>query len=474
MTRSHLLPWAVVLVALSAVSVPGLSAAGEAAPPAEVVVTVMGESAHSFEEAKEDALRKAVEMGAGKEVFSDTRIADYALMHDTIVSRAAGYVKGFDILEKKETLGAYSVKVQATVALGQIRDDWGAIQVIIQREGRPNLLVVCTEEIMHYLTGQPLPGTGNIAESKLRNRFLRTEKGDKLFDLIDDETLAKKVGRDVSRAMLARDEDRAVAVAQQLNADFLVIVSAKGRARQERIYGVDAWTVDADLRVKITAADTGVLLADENVSQRRPSEDPTTAAGTALDVAAGQVWPKLLKSILLDWSEKQLDGRKIECVGRRIPTDLHDAIVAGLRKSPDVKQVSTADHNEMLSTDWAFTRLKPADLGRAVERASGGLVRIVAYARGRLEYEMGPPLPPPVRPPTDTVAPSDPAGPATPSSIGQGAGGNESGPPQMPAAPSLAELPQWVLPACISAVAVVLAFVAGILVARRRGRGQAT
>jgi len=250
-------------VALSVGSLPEVSRAGEAAPPGDVIVTVTGESAHSFEEAKEDALRKAVEMGAGKEVFSDTRITDYALMHDTIVSRAAGYVRGFDILEKKEAAGVYSLKIRATVAVGQIKDDWGAIQVVIQREGRPNLLVVCTEEIMHYLTGQPLPGTGNIAESRLRNLFLRTEKGDKLFDLIDDETLAKKVGRDVSRAMLARDEDRAVAVAQQLNAHFLVIVTAKGRAHLgQPVYGRQLWTVDADVRIKIVAADNALQVAD--------------------------------------------------------------------------------------------------------------------------------------------------------------------------------------------------------------------
>jgi hypothetical protein len=410
-------------------------------------------------------------------------------MHDTIVSRAAGYVKGFDILEKKETLGAYSVEVRATVALGQIRDDWGAIQVIVQREGRPNILVVCTEEIMHYLTGQPLPGTGNIAESKLRNRFLRTEKGDKLFDLIDDETLAKKAGRDVTRAMLARDEDRAVAVANQLNADFLVIVTANGRARgPEIIRGMSVWTVDATLRVKITAADTALQLADESVSERRSSEDPTTAAGAALDIAAGQVWPQLLKAILLDWGEKQLDGRKMECVGRRIPSDVHDAIVAGLRKNPDVKQVSTGDHNEMLSTDWVFTRLKPVDLGRAIEKASGGLVRIVAYARGRLEYEMAPPPtvpqaggPPSLGPAVKEVPPAaQPAagvsvGPAVPDAVPAGPPMPDTSPGEPAAArglfPPLADLPSWVLPAAISAVAVVVAFVADMLIARRKTSG---
>jgi hypothetical protein len=464
-------------------------------PPADVIVTVTGEPAHSFEEAMDDALRKAVETGAGKDVFSDTRIADFALMHDTIVSRAAGYVRRFDILERKEEAGAYSVKIRATVALGKIKDDWGAIQVIIQREGRPNILVVCTEEIMHYLTGQPLPGTGNIAESRLRNLFLRTEKGDKLFDLIDDETLAKKVGRAVTREMLRRDENMAVAVANQAGADFLVIVTAKGRARQETIYNMVAWIVDADLRVKVTAADTALTVADENVRQRRPSEDPTTAAGDAFEIAAKQVWPRLLKNILFDWGEKQLDGRKIECMGRRIPTDVHDDIVRGLEKTEGVKQVRTQSHDEMLSIDWVFTR-KPRDLARAIVEASGKKVRIVAESPGRREYEMAPvpppvpsppPPPPPVQPPDRPTSPV-PDTPMTtvrppPASLEpqggiaaetQGGQSNDTGPISTlrRVAALLDNPPPWLLPAVISAVAVVGAFVGGILVARRKGRSQ--
>ena len=443
--------------------------------PADVIVTVTGESAHSFEEAKEEALRKAVEMGAGKEVFSDTRIADFALMHDTIVSRAAGYVRAFDILDRKEVQGVYTVRIRATVAVGQIRDDWGAIQIALKQEGRPNFLVVCTEEVMHYLTGQPLPGTGNIAESRLRDHFL--EKG---FDLIDDETLAKKVGREVTRAMLARDEERAVDAANRVNADYLVIVTAKGRARgPERVYGRDMWTVDADLRVKVPATDSALLVADKTAKQQRLSEDPTTAAGDALHLAVDEIWPRLLTGMLKNWGDRLINGREIVCVGRRIPNNVHDAIAGGLERVSSVRNVSTVDHNEVSSTDRVVTHLKPMRLGEEIVRASGGLVRTVGYSRGRLEYEMVP-VPPPqlVQPPP----PPPPPGPVTPPPQGptdqgksppveQGAVGSEGGGSKIPIVSFMSTLPPWALPVAISIVAVVAAFVIGILVARRKGRG---
>jgi hypothetical protein len=468
-----------MLVLAAGLSAPG---AGAEIAPADVIVTVTGGSAHSFEEAREDALRKAVEMGAGKELESLTRIADFALLHDTIVSRANGYVRVLDDLEKKEVQGVYTVRIRAAVARGQVGDDVLAIQIAYKQEGRPNFLVVCTEEVMHYLTGQPLPGTGNIAESRLRDHFL-----EKRFDLIDDETLARKIGREVTRAMLARDEERAVDAANRVNADYLVIVTAKGRARgPERIYGRDMWTVDADLRVKMPATDSALLVADKTAKQQRLSEDPTTAAGDALHLAVDEIWPRLLNGMLKNWGDRLINGHKIECVGRRITKSIHEAIVRNLEKVPGVKSVSTSEIQEVSSTDWVITHLKPMRLGEEIVKASGNLVRIVGYSRGRLEYEMAPvapPLPPP---------PVLPPGPSTAS--GQGPGGSpvtplagSLEPPVVPPvglnngagtisvlqriAALLDNPPAWLLPAVISAVAVVAAFVIGILVARRKGRG---
>jgi len=186
-----------------------------------------------------------------------------------------------------------------------------------------------------------------------------------------------------------------------------------------------------------------------------------------------------------------LYGRKIQCEGRRIPTDVHDAIVTGLEKTNGVKQVSPLDINEILSTDWVVTVLRANALGQAIEKASGGKVRRVGWTRAGLQYEMAPvpppPQPPPVLPPSPltppgevsppfTIVPSTaPSGPSVAPTAGtQGASTDDAS--TISALRRITVLldnpPAWLLPAAISAVAVVGAFVAGILVARRKGRGR--
>src|SRR5688572_12626090 len=68
------------------------SAAPAAAPDEGVVeVEAVGEGT-SKEQATKFALRAALEKGGKNEIFSDTKVENFALMHDTIISRAEGIV----------------------------------------------------------------------------------------------------------------------------------------------------------------------------------------------------------------------------------------------------------------------------------------------------------------------------------------------------------------------------------------------
>jgi hypothetical protein len=423
----------------------------------EVTVTVTGESAHSYEEAKEDALRRAVEMGAGKEIFADTRVADFTLRHDTIVSRAAGYVRSYDVLEKKEVQGVYTVRVQAVVALGKIRDDWGAVHVLIQRKGRPNLLIVCSEEVIWAVTGRPLPGTGNVAEYRLRELF-----GEKGFDLIDDETLNQAIGRQVTRAMLVDDPARAAALGQQLHAGYVVLIKANARAQPPGdVYGLRLAVVDTSLDIKAVAADNAQLLASKSVTASRSSEDPTTAARQGFELGAAEISPELLRRILTKWSEEIDVGTKIECVGTRIPTAIHDRLVEALRATDGVKTVSTVDHNEQLSTDSVVTRLEPKAIGQILAEAGRGRIEVTGYSPGRIEYRMRPGAEGAAVAVAPTGAASDevPLSPAPSSQPPAASGGAE---------PVGGGLPPYWPAVAVSAAAVVAAFLVGLLIARRR------
>jgi len=366
------------LAVLSLVAFNAQATAAEAKPP-EVVVTVTGESAHSFEEAKEDALRKAVEMGAGTEVFSDTRVADFQLMHDTIVCRAEGYVRSYDIPEKKEADGVYKVKMRAVVAVGRIKDDWGALQILLVRKGRPNILILVSE------TGTRLSRAGNAAEYKLRELL-----GERGIDIVDDEALAAVANRDAVHAMIEGDEKKAAAVATQLHAGWLVLGRASVRSGEPKtVYGVDLVPAVVDLFVKVVAADNAQQIASKSASCKANSrDDAASAAKRALEGAAEQVEQEVFKRIVLAWSRDLDVGTKFEVVGTRIPTEVLNVIVERLRMMEGVKMVTIIDTNPQLSTLSVVTRLEPMELGRAIVSASGERVEITGQSPGRIGFKM--------------------------------------------------------------------------------------
>src|SRR5690242_15046440 len=82
-----------------------------------VTVEASGEAAifnndvvQAREKALEDALRNAVEKAVGTVISSESQTRDFELVEDRVYSQARGYVKKYDIVEKKEADGTVTVK----------------------------------------------------------------------------------------------------------------------------------------------------------------------------------------------------------------------------------------------------------------------------------------------------------------------------------------------------------------------------
>ncbi|MFP2923687.1 flagellar assembly protein T N-terminal domain-containing protein [Pyxidicoccus sp. 3LG] len=139
---------------LTALSLLLASVAFAAAPPPETVVKeVTGEAAivdgnrdRAFGEAKDAALREAVEQVAGVLVSSDTLTANNQLVSDRIFTRSAGYVRKHEVLERKEEGGVAKVKVRAEVGTAQLDKDLQAVQALIRRMSNSRLLIVLQEQ----------------------------------------------------------------------------------------------------------------------------------------------------------------------------------------------------------------------------------------------------------------------------------------------------------------------------------------
>ncbi|MFP4056737.1 MAG: hypothetical protein ACLF0G_07700 [Candidatus Brocadiia bacterium] len=362
------MPCLVVLLA-------GLAWGAEQGDAAETVV-VTGESPHSFQEAQEDALRVAVERVAGRLVHASSRVHDFRLVHHTIVSRAAGYVRRFQVLERREQQGLFQVQVRAEVARGQIDADWAAVRTLIARKGRPAVLIVVEEQ------AAGVPQTDQVAEHTLREVFDRAG-----VDVVDDEALDALDDRDRLRAELAGDARRAAAVAARLRAAYLVAGRARVRGgAPETIYGVESTPIEAGANLKVVEAATGRQLASKTATVARSAIDPLTGARLAVAGAARQAGTQALRRTLEHWARDLDLGAPLTLVGTGVDTDVLDALLGRLRGLEGVESARVVDHNDQWTVVRVATRLGAASLSREIPRLSGGRLAVTGYSRGRVEF----------------------------------------------------------------------------------------
>jgi hypothetical protein len=136
------LSWVLATVAVAADAQPEFitkEVTGEAA-------IVGGNVDKAFQDAKNAALREAVEQVAGVMVSSDTLTSNSQLISDRIFTNSAGYIRKHEVLARKEERGVMKVTVRAEVGTAQLDKDLQAVQALVRRLGSSRLLIVIQEQ----------------------------------------------------------------------------------------------------------------------------------------------------------------------------------------------------------------------------------------------------------------------------------------------------------------------------------------
>jgi hypothetical protein len=152
------LSWVLAAVAVAGGKQPEFitqEATGEAA-------IVEGNRDKALEDAKNAALREAVEQVAGVIVSSDTLTSNSQLISDRILTNSSGYVRKYEVLEKKEDRGVMKVTVRAEVGTAQLDKDLQAVQALIRRLGSSRLLIVLQEQSIG--TDKVIVSSGHMAQ----------------------------------------------------------------------------------------------------------------------------------------------------------------------------------------------------------------------------------------------------------------------------------------------------------------------
>lgn len=98
--------------------------------------------------ARQRALRQAVEEGVGVLITSTTKVREYAVVEDRILSATKGYVRSYEILEEEvDDLGGFRVTIEAVVDLGELQDDLAALELAAFGAGLPRVLCIAEETL---------------------------------------------------------------------------------------------------------------------------------------------------------------------------------------------------------------------------------------------------------------------------------------------------------------------------------------
>ena len=106
-------------------------------------------------EAIQDALRNAVEQGAGVKIFSESLVREFVLWKDILISTSFGLVTSYEILETSHQPDAlnWKARIQAHVS-GDIDSKWAHIKVVLQQKGYPVVKFMIKETteqgVSHY------------------------------------------------------------------------------------------------------------------------------------------------------------------------------------------------------------------------------------------------------------------------------------------------------------------------------------
>jgi hypothetical protein len=326
--RKYLLLLAVILLAG-----PALAANGNTK---RVTVTASG---MSRKEAVNNALRKAVEEAAGSFIYSRSQAEDFALVRDTVLSRAAGFVQEHRVVSASEMPdGTWEVRVNATVSVQGIEDTWGAVTSLLDQVGRPKVMVTIRETI----DGRPTDQQTLLTE--IQDRLLKSG-----FQLVVAEQIDELKRRQMEQAVIEDNPVKLQALARQFGAQlFITGTAAATRGEVKNVGGIRLVAYQAQGNVKTYRSDTAQLLASTSGRASRGVDRVwRTAADKALQLQAQHLAPRVTEDILRFWQDAVTGRGEVQLEVEGVSFRNYVKLKKDLQKLPHVKDITTRYNKPM-------------------------------------------------------------------------------------------------------------------------------
>jgi hypothetical protein len=377
---------AAALVA-AALSVPALAHAQEAITVTGVAAIVNDDIGLARDKAIDDAKRKAVEQVAGSRVKAESVTVNFQLVQDTIVSKASGYVKSFEIKTEYKDGGAYHVKIAALVDADKIAE--GVSQLF---SVKPRVIVMIAEQNV---------GAGNYAywwgrkgftsEMDIMQSTLIGAWQPRGFKFIDPGMLRGKLK--LKKGMKAEmDNGSALTLSKGADAEIAIVGKVAVTDAGPVMEGVKMRSFHAVGSLRVLNVDTGEIIAVIDDTGVAPHIDGNQGGRLAIKALAEKIGPALEKSILGKWTAEAASAREVELV---ITGALNGGQVTQVRKflGTEVRGVEKIDvrrRKKGLVGLVVHLKGEAMDLGNALEAKAfeGFKLEVGDISKDRVQMEV--------------------------------------------------------------------------------------
>ena len=270
-----------------------------------------GDVAAARDRALDDAKRKAVENVLGTIIDSETRVQNYQMVDDRILSWTRGYIRDLQVLsEGKKADDVYEVRVLATVDQSDLKEDFTAVQHLIQSMGNPRVMFLIDEQNIgesfdryHYFEVNM-----TASETAMMNKFM-----EKNFQVVDPGVVRQNRERDAVMAAINGDAKAAASIAAAQDAE--VVITGKALAKVATGINLGGMkSCQATLTARVIDADVGTILAAGSKTGAYPHIDEVVGGTKAIEKAADALADDLIAKILEKWRSRFYEATTVKLI----------------------------------------------------------------------------------------------------------------------------------------------------------------
>lgn len=192
--------------------------------------TVATGEGRSKDNAIQSALYRAVEQGVGVFIKADTKVENFQVIEDKVLSRSKGYVSKYEIIKSTKDGDDFTVTIKATVDQGTLKDDLTALGLFKTEMGNPKILVAYNRK---DTSNRELSSKSFLEE--IYNGIVETLT-DKQFRVVDKRSAEKFSQQIAETHEIDVEINKAAAAGLKYQADYTLYYDVSGEIKKGEVF----------------------------------------------------------------------------------------------------------------------------------------------------------------------------------------------------------------------------------------------